>query len=395
MNLRCIIRNLFTKGNHRSALTMTGIAVGVFSVVLISVVGNSGTAKVSQTLSSMGVDTLLIQPADNAISVKLTDTELSLAKSLEGVADAMPLMASTTEAKLLGSRLDCHVWGINKSAAELISVEAIHGRLITNSDTAARQRVCVIDQQFALDTYGRTNIVGKEIQLFLGGRYHSFEIVGIATNGLSSVQGMLNSILPNFIYVPITTMQNLCGRHTYDKIAIKLTEQYRQQETSADRLITEQLNALTGATDGYICNNLLSQKKQLNEIMQIVTLSLSLVAGISLVVSGISVMTTMMMSVAERTREIGIKKAIGAKNRDICIEFLSESVVLTVLGGTIGLAAGLPAAYAGCALLDAPFTADLSSLLISVIAAAAVGAVFGVYPAVKAARLTPSEALRM
>lgn len=393
MSLRNIFRNLFLQGKHRSVLTMSGIAVGVFSVVLISVIGSSGTAQVSSTLVSMGVDTLLIQTAENTVSVKLTDKELAIAKKLNGVSDAMPLMASTTEAKMLGRRLDCYVWGVDKSADNLISLKAIHGRLINNSDASARSRVCVIDEQFALETYGRSNVVGKKLQLFLGGKYHEFEIVGIASSGLSSLQGMLTNIMPGFMYVPISTMQTLCGRHTYDKLAIKLADP--EAEPTAAKRITEELNAASGITDGYVCNNLLSQKEQLNKIMEIVTTALSLVAGISLVVSGISVMTTMMMSVSERTREIGIKKAIGAKNRDICAEFLSESVILTLLGSCGGIALGLPISAIGCLIAKVPFTADITALLTSAIAAAAIGAIFGAYPAVKAAKLTPSEALKM
>lgn len=393
MTIRNILCNLFFKGRNRSVLTMAGIAVGVFSVVLISVIGSVGTEQVGKTLITMGVDTLLIQAADNTVSVALTDTELAAARKIDGVSDAMPLMASTTEAKMLGRRLDCFVWGVDRSADRLISLEAIHGRLITNSDTAAKSRVCVIDEQFALETYGRSNVTGKKLQLFLGGKYHEFEIVGIANSGLSSLQGMLTNIMPGFMYVPITTMQSLCGRHTYDKIAVKLADP--EADPTVARRITETLNARSGETDGYVCNNLLAQREQLTDIMGIVTAALSLVAGISLVVSGISVMTTMMMSVSERTREIGIKKAIGAKNRDICAEFLTESVVLTLFGSAAGIAAGLVAAGIGCAVARVPFSANLSSLLLSAVAAAAIGAVFGAYPAVKAAKLAPAEALRM
>ncbi len=395
MTISNLLQNIFLKGKSRtrSVLTMSGIAVGVFSVVLISVIGSVGTEQVSQTLITMGVDTLLIQPADNALSVTLTDKELTAARRIEGVSDAMPLMASTTEAKMLGRRLDCFVWGVDRSADRLISLEAIHGRLITNSDTAAKARVCVIDEQFALETYGRSNVTGKKLQMFLGGKYHEFEIVGIAKSGLSSLQGMLTNIMPGFMYVPITTMQSLCGRHTYDKIAVKLEN--AESDPSAARRITDTLCELSGVADGYVCNNLLAQREQLSDIMGIVTAALSLVAGISLVVSGISVMTTMMMSVAERTREIGVKKAIGAKNSDICAEFLTESILLTLLGSAVGIIAGLLAAAVGCVIAQVPFTADLSSLLISAIAAAAIGALFGAYPAVKAAHLSPAEALRM
>lgn len=384
--------NIF-RSKTRSLLTMSGIAVGVFAVVLISTVGAVGTAEVSRTLTTMGVDTLLVQTADNAVSVTLKDTDVEAVRSIEGVEDVMPLMASVTEAKLLGRRLDCYVWGVDKSADSLIALTAKHGRLITNADCAAREKVCVIDEQFAVACYGRSNIVGKTLSMFLGGKYHTFTIIGVAQSGLSGLQGMLTNIMPGFMYLPITTMQQLCGRTTYDKIAVKLSDM--DTDPAIVGQITDKLARLNSAPDGYTCNNLLSQKGQLDDILSIVTTALSMVAGISLVVSGISVMTTMMMSVGERTREIGIKKAIGARSLDIWAEFLSESVILTLLGSMAGIAFGLLVSGIGCIIVRVPFSVNVASLLISAFAAAAIGAVFGAYPAFKAAKLRPAEALRV
>lgn len=383
--------NIF-RSKTRSLLTMTGIAVGVFAVVLISTVGSVGTAEVSRTLLTMGVDTLLIQTADNAVSITLDDTDISTVREVEGVCEVMPLMASLTEAKMINRRLESYVWGVDKSADSLISLTAKYGRLINNSDTAARNKVCVIDEQFAIETYGRGNIVGKTLSMFLGGKYHEFEIVGVAHSGLSSLQGMLTNIMPGFMYIPITTMQQLCGRTTYDKIAVKLAD--ADSDTAIVKSIIDKLDEVNECTDGYTCNNLLSQKSQLDDILSIVTTALSLVAGISLVVSGISVMTTMMMSVNERTREIGIKKSIGAKNSAICAEFLTESVTLTLIGSAAGIGSGLLIAFTGCLILGLPFTVNVVSLLISALAAAAIGAIFGAYPAIKAAKMHPAEALR-
>lgn len=392
MRLTGSIKNIL-RCRARSLLTMAGIAIGVFSVVLISTVGSVGTQQVSSTLISMGVDTVLAQASGNSVSVTLTDESIAAARRVDGVSDVMPLMASVTEAKMIGRRLDAYIWGVDKSADKLISLEAKHGRLVTAADTASYAKVCVIDEAFALSTYGRSNIVGKSISLFLGGRYHEFEIIGIASTGLSGLQSALSNIMPNFMYIPITTMQQLCGRSTYDKLAVKLSD-----GADSDTIIESIKAALdkeSGCTDGFIVNNLLSQKKQLDDIMGIVTTSLSLVAGISLVVSGISVMTTMMMSVNERTHEIGIKKSIGAKNSDICIEFLTESVLLTLMGSFVGITAGLLLAGLGCLMLSVPFSVNWSSLFISAAAAGLIGAVFGAYPAYKAAALKPVEALRM
>ena len=382
------------RSRTRSLLTMSGIAIGVLSVVLISAVGTIGTAQVNSTLITMGVDTLLVSATDNNTAVTITDKSLEIVQRVDGVTDAMPLMAAVSEANMIGRRLDCYIWGVDRSADKLISLTAKHGRLINSCDTSAQNKVCVIDEAFALSTYGRSNITGKSISLFLGGKYHDFEIIGIASTGLSGLQGVLSNIMPGFMYIPITTMQTLCGRSTYDRIAVKI-DSVDENDAQIVENVKTALNNAGGYTDGFVINNLLSQKNQLDDILSIVTTSLSLVAGISLVVSGISVMTTMMMSVNERTHEIGIKKSIGAKNSDICIEFMTESIILTLLGGAAGILGGIVITAAGCFILGLPFMVDLSSLLISTVAAAIIGAAFGAYPAYKAATLRPVEALRM
>ena len=381
------------RSRTRSLLTMAGIAVGVFSVVLVSTVGTVGSSQVSATLVTMGVDTLLVQAADNSVTVTITDQDAATVRRVDGVNDVMPLMASMTEAKMIGRRLDCYVWGVDKSADRLISLEAKHGRLVNNSDSAAGLKVCVIDEQFAKKSYGRSNVVGKTLSLFLGGKYHEFEIIGVAYSGLSSLQGMLSNIMPGFMYIPISTMQQLTGRTTYDKLAVKLDDMNTDVPVVA--AVQEALNRTNGTTDAYIVNNLLSQKSQLEEILGIVTTALSMVAGISLAVSGISVMTTMLMSVTERTREIGIKKSIGASSRDICREFLSEAVLLTMTGSAAGIAAALLISGVGCLIAGIAFQTNWLMIGLAAVASGAVGAVFGAYPAYKASSMDPVEALRM
>ncbi|MCL2755314.1 MAG: FtsX-like permease family protein, partial [Oscillospiraceae bacterium] len=251
----------------------------------------------------------------------------------------------------------------------------------------------------AIASYGRSNVVGKTAQILLGGAYHEFEIVGVAKSGISSLQSALSGIIPNFVYVPISTMQMLTGKTGYDKIAVLINE---AQADSADgqkgdmqviKSISNTIAQNKGSNSGLIVSNLLQQKKGLENILSTITIVLSLIAGISLLVSGLTVMTTMLVSVNERKREIGIKKSIGAKDMDIAREFLLESVAISGMGSAIGAALGLAVTAAGCVVLGISFTLDLTPVLMAAAFAVGLGGLFGVYPAVKAAKLEPIEAL--
>lgn len=389
------ISNIF-RSKTRSILTISAIAVGVFAVVLISAAGAAGQAQVTKTLETMGINSILVQNESSAIPSSLNPDDITSISRLPGVDKAMPLMASINKAELLNENISCFTWGINNNAKEIISLEALHGRLITAEDTAARNMVCVIDEDIAVEGYGRSNVVGKTARILLGGAYHDFEIVGVAKSGISSLQSALSGIVPNFVYVPISTMQMITGRNAYDKIAV-LIEQTNKAENSDQTVIEAISNAVNQSRDGksgLTVSNLLQQKQGLENILSTVTTVLSLIAGISLLVSGLTVMTTMLVSVNERKREIGIKKSIGAKDIDIAVEFITESVVISIIGSTFGAVLGLCVTAAACWVLGFSFAVNLTPILFAIGFAVVLGGVFGAYPAVKAAKLAPIEALR-
>lgn len=385
------LKNLL-RSKTRTLLTMSGISVGVFSVVLISAIGALGTREVSQALVTMGINSVLVQPEQQYSTITLVADDITTLTKIKGVNKAMPLMAATTETRLLSQNVDCMAWGINSDAREIISLEAKHGRLIETQDTAASAMVCVIDEDIARATYGRSNIVGKTAQILVGGAFYEFEIVGVASSGISTLQSALSNFIPSFVYIPFTTMQRLTGRTTYDKIAVLI------DETSADAAVTSQIEqrlySAKNITGGLMASNLLQQKSQLEGIMSTVTLVLSLIAGISLFVSGLTVMTTMLVSVGERTREIGIKKAIGARDSDILREFLSESLLLSLMGSAVGAVGALLVVGAACLVMGVAFALALSAVFTPIGVSVGMGVLFGAYPAVKAARMRPIDALR-
>ncbi|MCL2108452.1 MAG: ABC transporter permease [Oscillospiraceae bacterium] len=391
MNIKKAATNIF-RSKTRSILTMTGIAVGAFAVALISQISAAGAGEVSAILENMGINTVLVQSKQANATARLSEDDLVSVGAISGVEKAMPLMSANSRAEMLERTLPCVVWGIDSEAREIISLTALHGRLITPQDSANADLVCVIDEEVARKTYGRSNIVGKKIRLLIGGEYREFEVVGVATSGLSVMQSALAGIIPDFVYVPFSTMQSLTGQKTFDKIAVLLNE-----NESADGGISERIERKLIGVDGenrdLIASNLLHQKNQLQRIMDTVTLALSVIAGISLFVASLTVMTTMLVSVKERTREIGIKKSVGASDFDIMREFLIESLLLALMGSAAGSGLALAASYVGGHFLGVNFSFDLARFLSPVLFSIGFGALFGVYPALKAANMNPIEAL--
>lgn len=374
----------------RTMLTVIGIAVGVMSVVTVASIGEIGKSSINAELTGMGMDNLVVS-SQTGSAKKLTESELDKIKQLDDVGNAMPLMSIMTSGKLRGNYDTYMVWGVNEDADNVIDLEVLHGRLLNRGDIAQKSNVCVIDEAIALENYKRTNIVGKTISLSIGGNNVEFEITGVVKNGVNTLQNMLGGFIPDFVYIPYSVMQEYSGRSSFDQITVKLED--NAQSVSAAAEVKKMLSSGSSESD-YSVDNLLSQKEKMNNILSIATAALSAVAGISLIVSGISIMTVMLVSVSERTREIGIKKSIGASRGVIISEFLFESVLITFIGGIIGITAGvIISALIGTAVgggLTVNFGLCGTVMLISL----AVGGIFGVYPAVKAADLKPVDALR-
>ena len=194
------------------------------------------------------------------------------------------------------------------------------------------------------------------------------------------------------VYIPYTTLQDLTGRDNLNQIAVRVSEQ--ENVELAETRIVQALERSSGQS-GYRTDNLAVQKERLGSLMDIVTLILTAISGISLLVSGLGIMTIMLVSVTERTREIGIKKAIGASRSRILMEFLAEAMIISFLGGAFGILLGYAAVTAGMALMGVAPVIDGSTIAFLMLFSMATGVLFGVYPALKASRLRPVDALRM
>ena len=399
MGLMSVMADIW-RSRSRSALTMSAVAIGIFSVTVISAAGQIGTAKINDSLDDMGVNSVLVEAQEAGVA--LSDSDIDALGGLSGVNGAMPLMAQVTKCELIESNVSCMVWGVNEKADEIISMKAIHGRLIDRSDLKKAENICVIDDEIALETYGRTNIVGKTVSVNFGGKYTDFTVIGVAESGLSPIQNMMNDAVPYFVYIPYTTAQNISGKSEYDKIAV-LLDKSGDGETAIDRIKTCMANV---KGEGSIkISELQSQKKQLDgilagimgpaKILWCIWFSFLCGAGISLAVASVSVMTAMLVSVGERKREIGIKKSLGARNIRIVGEFLAESTMICIIGSIVGIAAGCAVAFVIGLAVGESFVMQTDIMLIAVAVSAVIGMISGSYPAYKAARMKPVDALKM
>lgn len=376
----------------RSLLTIAGIAIGVLSVVIVSIIGEVGKSAVTHELDSMGVGGLCVRAAEENGDKVFTQNMMQAVSENENVLEVTPLLTKIAAIRVCAKNSQAVVWGVDDNAARIMSMELLHGRLISSVDVQRGAPVCIVDESFAMTHYKRTNIVGKTIAISGGGIGETFTVIGVVRSGGAILQGLMGEVVPSFLYTPYTSAAHVSSGQRVTQIVAKLKESADEESAAVSVLRT--LDAASGHPGGYRAQNLNQQKDQISGIMDIVTLVLSAIGGISLLVAGLSIMTIMLVTVHERTREIGIKKAIGASRRIILFEFLAESAVLSLIGGLCGLLFGVGAGAVGCMLIGLPLALNGKTLLFCVLFSVLIGVLFGVYPAMKAASLSPAQSLR-
>ncbi len=367
----------------RSFLTVCGIAVGVFAVVVISAVGDIGENLVDEKLKSMGMESIIVSSQNGG----LQENDVEQLKNMDFVENAMPLMSVTLKQIMPDdNETDRMLWGVDENADEVIELKVVSGRKINAGDLVSHSKVCMIDRDVAEETYGTADITGMKITLGFGNMSEEFEAVGVVDNGVSMLQSSLGGSIPSFVYIPHTTFSDISKRDGFDVIAVKAQANINT-EKSIEKKLSDNLRTVE-------VSNLLTQKKQLTSLMKVVSCSMTAVAGISVIISGISSMTAMMSAVKERTREIGIKKAIGARKTDIISEFLGESLLISVSGGVFGGGLGILTVITGCILFDIDVYINPVSVLSVIIFSTVTGVIFGIVPALKASSLNPVVAIR-
>lgn len=374
-------------------LTVLGVAIGVFSLVTVNNISRSGTGAVTGELESLGLCGISICPEDPSDEMtRLTSRDLNIVKKNKHVKYCTPLIIRPACVIYGESEINAMIWGINSSAPKIASMDTVSGRQINGRDTEQAENVCVIDRNLAEKISPRLNPVGKKIILSCSGMPEEFNIIGVTKVGNGIVQNMMGDYVPNFVYIPYTTFQNISGSTSFDQIAIKPDESLSSDTVGQN--IAQALSGSAGIKGAYCSNNFSKQKKELTNLMNITTIVFSAVGGISLLVASLSIMTVMMVSVNERKREIGIKKSLGATRKTILAEFLIESAVISIVGCILGIILGSASYWAFSAIFGFGFDADIKNLLSVITISIISSIVFGIYPAVKASKLDPAEAFR-
>lgn len=385
-NIQICFKNILRK-RLRTILTSLAVSIGVCSVIVVSSAGDMGTDMVNRELDSLGLDGIVVTCSNQSgKSDKLTDSELKVIDGCKGISAAMPVSVSVSSINVKGENQECLLWGIDEKAGDIVSLKVLHGRMFEKSDIISKNPVCLVDSSVANSAYERTNIVGKKINLNVGGILKEYTVVGVVDAESSIFQNVISDYVSSFIYVPVSQVSE-----SYDRIAVKIKESGDIKSVGTD--IENSLNR-ENSQFVYEAKNLASQRNALNSILKTVTFVLSAIGAISLFVAGITILTAMTMSVNEQTREIGIKKAIGASNARIMGEVIFEAVVISLIGSSIGALSAVLIVYGVCGyfgLSAAPIFGKIAGALVFSVA---VSILFSFFPAFKAARLNPVESLR-
>lgn len=371
----------------RSVLTALGIIIGVAAVIAMLSVGESGKSTITNQISSMGTNLIMLNSNSSSFRFSVKGAEY-MKENSPHVSAAVPSVTSRLSIRVAGSAESKSVEGTTVDYLTVRNRTLLEGDFLNEEHIRYYRKVAVIGSQIATDFFGDGYAIGEKIRI----AGQSFEIIGtLEAKGSSMGQNMDEVIL-----IPITTMQRLIGRTTISTIYFGATDS--DSTKVAMQEIEASLRSLYGSradrTNVYFISSMDDLLETINTATQTLTIMLAGIAGISLLVGGIGIMNIMLVSVTERTREIGIRKAMGAKRRDVLIQFLIEAVILSLFGGFVGLLLGIGIALVISTIAGwAPYI-SISAVIMALTFSISIGIFFGLYPANRASKLDPIEALR-
>jgi len=419
-NFRLAFTSLMAN-KSRAFLTMLGIIIGISSVIAIMTVGNSLSNSVSSEMQSMGANniTVYVQSRVNEADEKedgtvfgtvsndgeIADEDLLTDEMLTSMVNQFPdeieaisiseyLTQNTIKSEVSSSDVYVDVRGISLGYFLANNKEMIAGEKFDPDAVKGAKTVAVVSDTFANDMWGLEpeEALGKELKVDFYGQAYTFSVIGVYKNETNTM--FASGYSSTDIYVPYTTVQGIKHIENYYYIDI-----VAKVGVDADNLANRIKNYLMG----YYRNNktatiesysMASMISALSSMMGTITLAISVIAGIALLVGGIGVMNIMLVSITERTREIGTRKALGATNSSIRTQFIVEAMIICLIGGAIGVILGIVMGFFGAKLLGYPASPSAASIIGSLLFSVAIGVFFGYYPANKAAKMNPIDALR-
>jgi putative ABC transport system permease protein len=382
----------------RSFLTTLGIVIGVASVIAMVMLGDATTAYVTQSISKLGSNMLVIRPGqdrhgpggDNVAKRFTHDDLTAISREIIGLKGVAPVSSKGMQVVYGNRNYSTSIDGSDNDYFTVKDWQFEEGRSFTNAELKGGKAVCVIGETIRKELFGNQTSLDASIRL---GNF-SCQVIGVLHSKGASMFGMDQDDL---IVVPIRMFQRrISGNQEISAILVsaKNPSAIENMKTSITSLMRERRHIRTGDEDDFNVRDLREVIQTLSSTTKMLTLLLGAVAAISLLVGGIGIMNIMLVSVTERTREIGIRLAIGALEREVLLQFLVEAVVLSSLGGVIGMALGIGAGMGINLFFDLPFVFNTSIVIIAFLFSTMVGILFGYFPARKAARLNPIDALR-
>jgi len=414
--LREIRRNVL-----RSVLTILGIVIGVAAVIIMVTIGGGATVQVKQQISSMGSNLLMVTPgkrlgpgqATSSVPFKEADAR-AIAGEVASVAAVAPVSSQSAKAVFGNQNWSTQVVGSSNQYLSVTNRSIRSGRQFTDSESRSGAAVCIIGETVQTKLFGGQEAVGEKIRLH--GTSTSSSSSNAGTSGSSSTsstssklscevigllaakgQSTMGTDQDDLVVIPLATYQRrLAGNQDVSMIQISVEEGVATGIVQQDivRLLRERRHLSPSDDDNFNVMDMKEIVRMLTGTTQMMTALLSAVAAVSLLVGGIGIMNIMLVSVTERTREIGIRLAIGALENEVLMQFLVEAVVLSSFGGLVGIVLALTSSVWLAGILGVPFVFNGGIVLLAFLFSAAVGVIFGYFPALKAARLDPIEALR-
>ncbi len=393
--LRALRRN-----KMRSVLTALGIIIGVGAVIAMVGIGNGAKAQVEAQIASLGQNVILIFSGSTTSSgirtgwggagtLKIEDAE-AIRREVPGVIGVSEEVVSTTQVAAGNQNWFTRIYGESADYFDIRQWPLADGAPFTPQDVRSANKVCVIGRTTATQIYGNENPIGQILRI----KEVPFTVTGVLTPKGLSTQGVDQD---DIVIMPYTSaMKRVIGGTTLRNINVQIgdAQQLEAAQQQIISLLRQRHNIRPGRDDDFTVRNQQEIAEAATATSRVMTLLLGAIAGVSLVVGGIGIMNIMLVSVTERTREIGVRMAVGAHGSDILTQFLIEAVTLSSVGGVIGIICGIGASKILSAYAHWPTLISVSSIAIAFLFAAAVGIFFGFYPARKAAALDPIEALR-